>query len=181
MIEIKITFFVLGTFFGIENSTIFSEKTIVNIDPETKTLNIKLENLFTIIKSKQDSVNVAKELTKILKDSHQLLVEIKNAPSKRHQFYISETGTLNTEITVQYSGSEDLEILGVGTDPEGNYSIINIPQWNISTKDGQLDGNYWNFAPDQALTFSLEAFKDIPEQYKESKRSLLPLWQQLQD
>ena len=62
---IKIIFFVLGTFFGVQNSGIIAEKTNVTIDPKKRSIVVYQENLFTMIQKEEDSIKIANELYRI--------------------------------------------------------------------------------------------------------------------
>ncbi len=51
MEQIKILFFIAGAFFGVDQSRIIAENTIVTIDSEEKTITILQEKLNTILEN----------------------------------------------------------------------------------------------------------------------------------
>ncbi len=58
----KIIFFIIGSFFGIENSRVLADKTTVTINPEEKTIVILQEHIVSLIQSAVDSLKVLTEL-----------------------------------------------------------------------------------------------------------------------
>jgi len=173
---IKIIFFVIGTFFGFENSQIVSEKTTISINPETKSVLIIQEDLFSIIRSNSDSINVRNELVKILDTINTWRPELKDYKRKSVEFYTNENEGLNANIILEYSNGEDLKDFAIDIDEQGNYSLVNFPKWNLTTDDGNINGNYWQFDSSKPFKFTLEPFKDFPSQYLIYKKSLSPIW-----
>lgn len=58
MEQIKILFFALASFFGIEDGRIASEKTTITVYPQNKEVEIIQEGLFTVIQTQKDSTLV---------------------------------------------------------------------------------------------------------------------------
>lgn len=174
MEQIKIAFFVLGSFFGIENSRIVSEKVTVTIKPMAKTIIVVQEDLFSIIKSENDSLAISKELEKIYEDNW--LPELKDYPSKSIEFYTDENNLLNAKITLHYKSFRDLKKYAIDVNQQAGYSMINIPEWNLKTDDGQLNGNYWDFNASKPFTFTQETFKNMPEEFTAHKNSVYAIW-----
>lgn len=175
MEKIKIVCFVIGSFFGIENSRIGSEKVTVTVNPIDKTIIIVQENLFSVIRSKNDSLSISKEFLKIYEDNW--LSELKDYSIKSLEFYSDENHLLNAKITLHYTSFKDLKTYAIDVNQQGDYSIINIPEWNLKTEDGKLNGNYWNFNASKPFTFTLEAFKNMPEAYEAHKKSVYTIWE----
>ncbi len=173
---IKIALYVLGMFFGIEDSRIASEKTTITINPITKLMVIENENLFTIIRNEEDSIAVAKELFQIMNNPSEWRSELEKYPSKKIEFTSVKEGVLNAKLTLEYNDYSNLSDYAIDVNPEGKYSIVNIPNWNLKTTDGKLNGNYWNFDASKPFTFTLEPFLELPEEYQSSKRSLFSIW-----
>ncbi|SDX08385.1 hypothetical protein SAMN05444411_10353 [Lutibacter oricola] len=174
MVEVKIIFFVLGMFFGVNYCHIGSELVTVSIDPQTKTMVIQQENLCTILKSKNDSLNLKNEIDTIINNIWSPL--LKKYKSKHIEFQTDKNNLLNATITLEYNTSKDLEDFGLDLNSDGEYSLINIPNWNIQSNDGKLTGNYWNFEVHKRFTFTMRGIK-IPSKTSDLKiESITDLW-----
>ena len=170
---IKIILFTLGSFFGIENSPIASEKTTVTIHSNQKTITIKQEHLFSLIRNKQDSITVYNQLEKLVKKEIKWSSDLDSFTSKEVTFTTIENGLVNATLELSYSDKEDLKVFGIDINREGNYSITNFPSSNLQTKDGQLNDNYWNFSTEKDVSYTVEPFNDIPKEYKPFKKNLI--------
>ncbi|MBC8753673.1 hypothetical protein H2O64_03270 [Kordia sp. YSTF-M3] len=179
METIKIVLFVLGLFFGIETSTVIAEKTIVIVSPKTKTIVIQHENLLAIYPTEKDSLSIAKEFASIYTKKDSWNTHLDTFTEKYITYNATEKGVLSTKITLKYTKLEDLKVFAIDTNPEGKFSIINIPQWYIATENGKLNGNYWNFDADKKFSFSLSPVKNVPETYTIHKTMLHKVWQEL--
>ena len=172
---IKIAFFVLGVFFG-ENSRIGAEKTTVTINPKEQTITIVQENIFALITNEADSMQVSSELKKVV--ARNWRKEIESYPSKSCTLYVSDKGSLNAKITLKYPSENVLRDFALYFNKETKeFSLINIPDWNVKTEDGALTGNYWRFSADNSFTFVVTPFKNMPDRFKSVKRNLLPIWE----
>ena len=100
---IKIIFFALGTFFGTENSRIAAEKTIVTIDNSEMTMTIDQKHLISVIKTKEDSLIVTKELALLVNNKNAWTPELDKFSTKKHEFYQTENGNLNAKITLVFN------------------------------------------------------------------------------
>ncbi len=58
----KIIFFIIGSFFGVENSSVLAEKTTITINPEEKTIVILQEHIVSLIRNADDSLMANTEL-----------------------------------------------------------------------------------------------------------------------
>lgn len=177
MEQIKILFFIVGTFFGVEQSRIISEKTTVTINPEEKTITILQENLIALIKNKSDSLKVQNELKKITQPNQLWSSEFTGYIKKEKEFYISEDKQyLNLSLTLTYTAITDLKAFGIDKNKEGDLSMTNYPKSHTKSADGILGERYWNFEANKPFTFTEEPLTDIPEEYRKFKMSLLPFW-----
>ncbi len=175
MVEIKVAFYVLGALFGIKNSRIAAEKTLVTVDPIAKTIVIVEEDLFTVIQEENDSVLVSEEFLKIQK--RDWIPEIQGYDEKSVEFYTDENNLLNAKVVLKYNTFEDLSTYALGVAPNGDYSLIQVPNWNVESIDGQLNDMYWNFDASKPFSFTMEAYKDMPEKYRADKVSLTAIWE----
>lgn len=171
MEEIKIIFFVLGTFLGSENR-IAADKTTITIHPETKTILIQQESLFSLIRTREDSSAASRQLSEISRNDAVWRPKLKSYRVKTCELYNDVTGNLNAKIFLKYSKTEDLKDYGLSFNPEGYFSFISFPEDNLRTNDGRLNGNYWHFDADKPFTFTLEPFIGMPEAKKAHKKFL---------
>ncbi|MDX8554621.1 hypothetical protein MK851_13440 [Tenacibaculum sp. 1B UA] len=176
---IKIVFFVLGVFFG-ENSRIGAEKTTVTVNPKEQTVTIVQENIFALIVKEGDSLQVSSELKKII--ARNWRKEIETYPSKSCTFYVTDNDNLNAKIILNYPSEKELKDFALDFNQETKeFSLINIPDWNVETEDGALKGNYWRFNADDNFTFVVTPFKNMPDKFKSAKRSLTSIWKAEKD
>jgi len=64
MEELKIMFFALGSFFGMEDGRIAAEKTTVTVNPLHREVTIIQENLFAVIQLESDAQKVLEQWQK---------------------------------------------------------------------------------------------------------------------
>ena len=177
MEEIKILFFIVGTFFGVDQSLVISETTTVTINPEEKTIVILQENLISLIQNESDSLKVLAELKLISQPEHQWSSEFKDFSNKAKCFYISDNEkTLNSKISLTYKNVTDLKVFGINKNKAGKFSMTNFPKSHIKSTDGKLGERYWNFEANKPFSFTENPLTDMPEEYRKFKKSLLPFW-----
>ena len=69
-----------------------------------------------------------------------------------------------------YAKENDLRALGIWYNADENqFSINHTPSYNIKTKNGKLNGNYWYFCSDSAFSFTIEPFLQMPKNYQQMK------------
>ena len=177
MEEIKILFFVVGTFFGVHQSNIISEKTTVIVNPQEKTIVIRQENLVTFIKTESDSLNIQNELSKFVHPNQSWSSELKNFSVKEKEFYKSDDHkSLHLKLSLTYSTLKDLKVFGIDMNNDGTFSMRNFPKSHTKSTDGFLEEPYWNFEADQPFTFTAEPLTDLPEAFQKLKTKVLPFW-----
>ncbi|MEP2278977.1 hypothetical protein [Maribacter sp.] len=172
MEQIKIIFFLVGSFFGIENSTIAADKTTVIIYPENQKIEIIQEKLFTIIQSKKDTATTLAQWNKIAnlrENETPWAKELEHFTNKN--LSIKNTGTtIETHISLNYNDPNDLRAMGIwyNTDMH-HFSINEVPRNHITSETGILEDNYWIFNDNNTFSFTTEAFLDLPNEYKKLK------------
>lgn len=175
MEQIKIIFFALASFFGIENGNIAAEKTTVTVHPKIKKIEIIQEKLFTIVQNENDSKLALNQWNEILSarvNNKNWSTELNNFPEKNLQINTSKN-EIQPHIALNYKEENDLKVLGIWYNEKSNtFSINNIPHQHITTSDGKLEGNYWFFNDDTTFSFTIEPFMQMPEDYKILKKSL---------
>jgi len=183
MVAIKIIFFALGTFYGVDNTRIAAEIVTVDINLEKQIIQIELDNIFSVIATEQDSLLVASELESIGSPYAQ------NRLEWREEFDMydwktmelisdSENRKLDGRIELKYQKRENLKDFSIDYSEETQeYAIINIPAWNIKTSHGELRGNYWYFK-DQ-ISFTMQPGELMNDRIKQNKKSLYYIWEEI--
>lgn len=166
MEQIRIIFFVLTSFFGIEDGSIAADKTYVTVNPENKEIEIVQNGLFTVLQKENDGHLVMEQWGEILEiqenENTSWATELANFPTKRFHFTL-RNDTIRPHLLLTYATEDDLQALGVWYDSKRNqFSVNNIPHHNLKTKSGKLTGNYWNFKGDGSFSFTLEPFLEMP-------------------
>jgi len=173
MEQIKILFFVLSSFFGIENGRIAADKTTITVYPESKEIEIIQEKLFTVIQSEKDSILTIKEWNKLQQEKNNSWSDELNRFPVKSLSLNPIKNTIQPHLILKYTTEEDLQILGIWHNKKKNlFSINHIPQQNINTNDGTLDGNFWFFDGNNKFSFTIEPFQHMPEKYLKFKKSL---------
>ncbi|WP_036156874.1 hypothetical protein [Maribacter forsetii] len=180
MEQIKIIFFLIGSFFGIENSRIASDKTIVTIYPEKHKIEIVQENLFTIIQTEKDTALILAQWEQLANWKENKLPwakELENFTNKNVTIENNE-GAIAPRISFNYTDEDDLRALGIWYNKEKNqYSINNIPREHTTSENGKLEGNYWIFEGNSKFSFAIEAFIDLPNEFKKSKLAITEIFE----
>lgn len=180
---VKVIFFAIGSFFGVQNSTIFAETTMVHIDVDKKIIHITHNNLFSMIRNETDSLKVSEELYRIgsimdKNERYNWREEFNKFPAKTLDFTSDKTNKqLHGKIVLHYNSKEQLKNFSIDyVKDDDSYAMINIPVWNIKTDTGELKGNYWYFKDDIVFTMTLD---NIPDQYKTNQKSLYEYWEKV--
>lgn len=178
MEQIKIIFFALASFFGIENGRFVADKTTITVYPEKNEITIVQENLFTIIQSEDDKILALEQWDKLINWEERKISwskELDSFPVKSFNL-ILEKNVIQPHLIFSYSKEKDLRALGIWYSPDRNeFTINNIPQHNIKTKNGKLTGRYWSFKGDSIFSFTIEPFLQIPDNYQKLKIPLKEL------
>lgn len=174
-----VVFFLLGSFFGVDNVQLGAEKTTVTINPNNKTISIVQENLFGVIENETDSLALLEEIEAIEKGHW--TDDLKNFKLKKAKIYLTKTNKINAKIKLKYKKIEDLNAFGIKLNDKGNYSFIDFPKWNYATKDGEKTEHHWVFGADKPFTFTVSPMEDMPEKYKPYIKDLLPIWKRLKN
>jgi len=163
MEQIKILFFALASFFGIEDGRIASEKTTITLYPDLREIEVIQEELFTVIQTEKDSILIVEQWNKICDSKSGKTVwskELDSFPVKNFSL-LPIKNKIQPHLKLKYSQEKDLY-----NKKKKQFSINNIPQHNIKTSDGQLEKNYWVFSAKDTITFTIEPFLQMPENYK---------------
>lgn len=175
MEQIKILFFSLLSFFGIENSRIAANKTTVTIDPVKKSIEIIQADLFAFIEQDADKEAVIQQwndFTNTNAENVNWSKELEPLTNKSLKLVVVN-GSIQPHIRLFYLDEKDLRPMGIWYDEENKvFSLNNISRENFKTDDGRLEGNYWKFDATQPISFSMQPFTNIPERYLKFKQPI---------
>ncbi len=177
MQQINILFYVLGSFFGIVDNKIAADKTTVIIHPQSQEIEIIQEDLFTIIQSEKDTFLVIKQWNNIIEGEKVAWTnELENFTSKNLTIN-KQNDRIQPHLKLSYSNENELRLFGIWYNIEKNqFSINQVPNDNIQTKNGKLNGNYWVFNGDSTFSFTIEPFLQLPDIYQKNKLPIQDLF-----
>ena len=175
----------IGTFFGVDNSNIFSESVQVEIDPESKTILVYQKALFTFIKEEEEILLVLQEL-EALRDPN------KETPAQEIwekdldmydwiEFDLisnKEEEKLDAKLHLKYKDEQFLKSMGISySEKDKAYTMVNFESDNIQSSVGELIGNRWYFK--DKLIFTLEPFEIEPNIEGVKKEDLFQYWEKV--
>tara|TARA_R110002051_G_scaffold143507_8_gene216546 strand:- start:2751 stop:3293 length:543 start_codon:yes stop_codon:yes gene_type:complete len=175
MEQINIIFYLLASFFGIEDSKIAADKTTVTINPKTKEIVIVQEHIFTIIQTEKDTAIALAQWEKIVnwKKNNTLWANELESFTSKDVIITSLDGELQIHITLTYTNENDLRVMSIWYNKEKNqFSINDIPRDHTTSETGKIEGNYWVFNGDSTFSFTTEPFVDLPMDYKKFKHPI---------
>lgn len=185
MSEIKILFFALGSFFGVEDGRIVSDKTTVHIHPREQEIEIIQEDLFALIQSESDEKLVLEQWDKIYnwkEKSTAWAKELDNFTFKDLKLTPVKMTTqtylvlIRPHITLKYAQEKDLAAMGIWFNADKNkFYLNNMPEYNIKSENGKLEGNYWVFSSDYEISFTIEPYLKITDELNKSRTPLKKL------
>ncbi|MGJ8666313.1 MAG: hypothetical protein ACSHW7_08110 [Patiriisocius sp.] len=178
MEQIKIFFFALVSFFGIEDGRIAAEKTTVTVYPKTNEIEIVQEDLFTVLEREEDASLAVKQWNTLANWEEDEIVWAKALDGFAARRFTIKTVDDNIlpHLKFTYHSEQDLRAMGIWYNEERNqFSINHIPRNNMKTENGALSGNYWVFDGDEPFSFTIEPFMDMPDKFKNLKKSLKEL------
>jgi len=178
MNEIKILFYLLGTFFNGETPPIAASKATVEINPVAQTITITQEGLYAMIFDENSGRAVRGKMKDIMENTG-WREELADYPVATCELLEGSDGTLHARIQLTYRTVSDLEAYGLTDSGEGYFYFFNFPDDQLHTDDGTLDGNYWHFDTDKPFTFTLDPADKMPERYRPYKTDLLSLWKEM--
>lgn len=185
MNEIKILFFALGSFFGMDDARITADKTTVLIYPKEKQIEIIQEDLFALIQSEKDERLVLEQWDKIYKwkEKHTAWAkELDNFTFKDFKLTPVKMTTqtylvlIRPHLSLKYTHEKDLASMGIWFNAAKNkFYLNNIPEDNIQSSNGKLEGNYWVFDAEDRISFTIEPYLKKIDKFKNSRIPLKKL------
>ena len=178
MNEVKLIFYILGTFLGGEEARIAGNKAMVEVNPVAQTITITQEGLYAMIFDENSGRVVSEKMADLLGGTGwgEELADYRSVSCK---LYEGSDGTLHAKLLLEYHTAGDLEAYGLTDSGEGYFYFFNFPDDQLHTDDGTLNGNYWHFDTNKPFTFTLEPADEMPERYRPYKTDLLPLWKEM--
>ncbi|MCH7415078.1 hypothetical protein MM213_16370 [Belliella sp. R4-6] len=175
----------IATFFGIDNSNIYSEAVQVEIDPESKTILVYQKALFTFIKENDEILLVLQELEVLGNPNRQTPSgEIWSNEQDMYEWVgldlISNKDEEKLDAKLQLKYKDDEFLLGMGisySEKDEAYTMVNFESDNIQSSEGKLKGNYWIFK--EKIIFTIEPFEIEPNIQGAKKINLFPFWEKV--
>ena len=169
MEPIKIFFFALASFFGVENQRILADKTTVTVYPQKKQIEIVQENIFAFVPNAKDLQLAQEEWSNInhyKQNGEKWSQDLVYFSDKKIEFSENKKGK-TAKITLTYSHPNDMSVMGIWYNEDKDQFEMNyIPEQKLTTKDGKKNGIFWNFDGNKNFSFTIEPFKTIPKNRK---------------
>ena len=168
MEPIKIFFFALASFFGVENQRILADKTTVTVYPQKKQIEIVQENIFAFVLNAKDLQLAQEEWSNVYhykQNGKKWSQELAYFSDKKIEFSENEKGKI-AKITLTYTHPNDMTVMGIWYNEDENQFAMNYIPEHLKTKDGKKNGIFWNFGGNKNFSFTIEPFKTIPKNRK---------------
>lgn len=181
MDPISIYFFALASILGIETTSIVSQKANVTINSVERTFEIHQEDLFSIIMTAEDSLNVVSELRQITEFERDIKKRSADGWIVETIVFHKNGEQLDATLKGRYTDPIVLAEAGIHLDTLSNnsFSLMNFPEWNIRSSSAVLKENYWVWPAHKTVTITMEPYKYIPDEYRPHRRNILLYWQSL--
>ena len=169
MEPIKIFFFALASFFGVENQRILADKTFVTVYPKKNQIEIVQKNIFAFVPTAND-LQLAKEewngVYNYTENGKKWSDELAYFSDKKIEFSTDKKG-ITAKITLTYTHPNDMAVMGIWYNEDTDQFAMNyIPEQKLKTKDGKKNNIFWNFDGNKDFSFTLEPFRVIPKNKK---------------
>lgn len=169
MEPIKIFFFALASFFGVDNQRILADKTTVTVYPHQKQIIILQENIFAYVSTEKDLSLAQQEWSNVYhyeKNGTKWSEDLVYFPDKKIEFSTSKKGK-TAKITLTYTHPNDMAVMGIWYNDSDNQFVINdVPEHHLKTKDGKKRDIFWYFDGDKNFSFTVQPFRIIPKSKK---------------
>ncbi|MEI5983396.1 hypothetical protein VJ786_00640 [Sphingobacterium sp. PU5-4] len=151
MIEIKLIFLLIGSFFMVEQPSLFAPKAVVTVDPIKKTVQI---DQFGMISTDMESDVLKNPDYLKIKDKEVKWVAETDAFSNKEVIWKVEGNKLSSSIRMNYTDEHDLWAMGIFYE-EDKFSIIT--DQNMKALKGKLkqEGDYLHFEVNEPFSFEV--------------------------
>lgn len=169
MEPIKIFFFALASFFGVENQRILADKTFVTVYPKKNQIEIVQKNIFALVPTANDLLLAKEEWSNVYnytQNGKKWSDELAYFSDKKIEFSTDKKGRI-AKITLTYTHPNDMAVMGIWyNEDEKQFAMNYIPEQKLKTKDGKKNDIFWNFEGNKDFSFTLEPFRAIPKNKK---------------
>lgn len=172
MIEIKIIFLIIGTFFMRENPSLIAKKAIITVDPTQKTVSVDMLDLVAPLT--KTAVNKTEEYDLLKKGSLSWIPEMQPFTAKTCTFQ-EDNGMLSARISFSYIHPEDLQVMGIQFH-ESKYWVFKDEQTSTVTRTVIEEENSLGFADTAPFSFQVALPADWENRIREQQAAGLGLW-----
>ncbi|WP_099365056.1 hypothetical protein [Sphingobacterium sp. 1.A.4] len=151
MIEIKLIFLLIGSFFMLEQPSLFAPKAVVTVDPIKKT--VQIDQVGMISTDMESDVLKNPDYLKI-KDKEVKWVAETDAFSNKEVSWSVEGNKLSSSIRMNYTDEHDLWAMGIFYE-ESKFSIITDQNMKALKGKSKQEGDYLHFAVNEPFSFEV--------------------------
>jgi len=151
MIEIKLIFLLIGSFFMLEQPSLFAPKAVVTVDPIKKT--VQIDQVGMISTDMESDVLKNPDYLKI-KDKEVKWVAETDAFRNKEVSWSVEGNKLSSSIRMNYTDEHDLWAMGIFYE-ESKFSIITDQNMKALKGKSKQEGDYLHFAVNEPFSFEV--------------------------
>ncbi|SEG37478.1 hypothetical protein [Sphingobacterium lactis] len=172
MIEIKIIFLIIGTFFMRENPSLIAKKAIVTVDPTQKTVSVDMLDLVAPLA--KTAANKTEEFDLLEKGAISWIPELQPFTAKTCTFQ-EDNGIHGARISFSYAHPEDLQVMGIQFH-ESKFWVFKDEQTSKVTGTAIEEKNSLGFADTTPFSFQIALPADWENRVREQQAAGLGLW-----
>ncbi len=151
MIEIKLIFLLIGSFFMLEQPSLFAPKAVVTVDPIKKT--VQIDQIGMISTDMESDVLKNPDYLKI-KDKEVKWVAETDAFSNKEVSWSVEGNKLSSSIRMNYTDEHDLWAMGIFYE-ENKFSIITDQNMKVLKGKSKQEGDHLHFEVNEPFSFEV--------------------------
>jgi len=151
MIEIKLIFLLIGSFFMLEQPSLFAPKAVVTVDPIKKT--VQIDQIGMISTDMESDVLKNPDYLKI-KDKEVKWVAETDAFSNKEVSWSVEGNKLSSSIRMNYTDEHDLWAMGIFYE-ENKFSIITDQNMKALKGKSKQEGDHLHFEVNEPFSFEV--------------------------
>ena len=152
MIEIKLLFFILGSFFMLEQPNLFAEKVKVYLDPVKK--EVRIEQYGLLSSEVESDIAKTAEYGKIKNNEVNWVKETDSFTNKRVEWHLSDKEP-KLVIHFNYTNPADLETMGIYA-KEDEVSVFEFENMKILAGKPTEEENFVTFNKKELIAFELD-------------------------
>ncbi len=151
MIEIKLIFLLIGSFFMLEQPSLFAPKSVVTVDPIKKT--VQIDQIGMIFTDMESDVLKNPDYLKIKNKEVKWVAET-DAFSNKEVSWSVEGNKLSSSIRMNYTDEHDLWAMGIFYE-ESKFSIITDQNMKALKGKSKQEGDYLHFEVNEPFSFEV--------------------------